>query len=271
MRTRSVLIDLIAAPAFVALLVLHASQSAGPSAPSSANDATTRSPAQPAAPAGPTHVPFFANTGRYDEHVQFYTHTYAGTVCVTHAGQVVYTLPEPQGNAPADGPALREDFGGQDSDRAAMVQGRGRRSARIRYFSGNDPAEWWHDVFTYDSLDLGEPFAGIQVTLTARGNNVEKHFCVKPGAKPEHIKVRLHGAEVLRTNAIGELEVATERGVVAFTRPEAYQEEAGTRQAVDVAYAVEGDEYGFTVGDYDPNQTLIIDPLLAWTSLDPPP
>jgi hypothetical protein len=262
-RTRSVLVNLIAAPAFVALLVLHASQSTGPTAPRSANDATTRSSAQPAAPAGPMHVPFFANTGRYDEHVQFYTHTCAGTVCVTHAGQIVYTLPEPQGNAPADGPALREDFGGQNSDRAAMVQGRGRRPARIRYFGGNDPVEWWHDVFIYDSLDLGERFQGIQVTLTARQHDVAKRFRVKPGAKPERIKVRLSGRPSLQTNARGDLEVQTKRGVVRFARPTAYQDEDGTRKEVAVAYTVDGDEYGFVVGDYDPNRTLIIDPPLT--------
>jgi len=38
-------------------------------------------------------------------------------------------------------------------------------------------------------------YKGIEIRLKAYGNNVEKLFCVKPGANSEQIKIRLSGAE----------------------------------------------------------------------------
>src|SRR3972149_9649394 len=47
--------------------------------------------------------------------------------------------------------------------------------------------------FNYDSVNLGEIYDGIELKLRAYGNNVEKLFCIKPGADPEQIKIRLSG------------------------------------------------------------------------------
>ncbi|HHT9106715.1 MAG TPA: SBBP repeat-containing protein, partial [Candidatus Wujingus californicus] len=50
-------------------------------------------------------------------------------------------------------------------------------------------------ISTYDSVNLGEIYDGIELKLRAYGNNVEKLFCVKPGADPEQIKIRLSGVK----------------------------------------------------------------------------
>ena len=52
-----------------------------------------------------------------------------------------------------------------------------------------------------------------------------------------------------------------------FTRPVAYQEQGGQREEVEVAYAVRGEAYGFTVGSYDRTRELVIDPSIRATSL----
>ncbi|MDO8095059.1 MAG: SBBP repeat-containing protein, partial [Candidatus Brocadiales bacterium] len=54
---------------------------------------------------------------------------------------------------------------------------------------------WKTNISTYDSVNLGEIYDGIELKLRAYGNNVEKLFCVKPGADPEQIKIRLSGAK----------------------------------------------------------------------------
>ncbi len=45
----------------------------------------------------------------------------------------------------------------------------------------------------------------------------------------------------------------------------AYQEIDGKKREVEVAYQVAGKRYGFLVGEYEGNETLVIDPLLAST------
>ncbi len=128
-------------------------------------------------------------------------------------------------------------------------------------------------------VNLGEVYQGIELSLKAYSDNVEKLFCVKPGASPEFIKVQVDGSKSLRVNQEGQLEADTELGLVKFTRPIAYQEIEGKRVDVDVEYRISNQkstnsdsqnpksEYGFTVASYDKTKDLIIDPLHASTFL----
>jgi hypothetical protein len=116
-------------------------------------------------------------------------------------------------------------------------------------------------------VNLGEVYQGIDVKLKAHGNNVEKLFYVKPGAKPETINIKLSGAKEIRVAENGELEVETEQGTVRFSKPVAFQEDEGKKEFVETAYVLRGDEYGFNVGDYDRTRELVIDPILAATFL----
>ena len=66
---------------------------------------------------------------------------------------------------------------------------------KVNYFKGNDPSKWKTNVSTYDYVNLGEIYKGIELKLKAYGDNVEKLFCVKPGADPEQIKISLSGIQ----------------------------------------------------------------------------
>jgi uncharacterized protein (UPF0548 family) len=58
------------------------------------------------------------------------------------------------------------------------------------------------------------------------------------------------------------------RSLVTFTAPVAWQEIAGQRQPVQVAYRLQGaNRYGFTLGAHDATQPVVIDPLLQATYL----
>ena len=110
----------------------------------------------------------------------------------------------------------------------------------VNYFTGSDQSKWKTNVPTYDMVNLGEVYQGIELSLKAYSNNVEKLFCVKPGANPALIKVQLDGSKSLRINQDGQLEADTELGLVKFTRPIAYQEIDGKRVEVDCAYTIVG-------------------------------
>ena len=158
----------------------------------------------------------------------------------------------------------------------------------VNYLKGNDKSKWKTNVPTYNVVNLGEVYKGIELSLKAYGNNVEKLFCVKPGASPEFIQVQLDGGKSLRVNQDGQLEADTDLGTVNFTRPIAYQKIEGKRVEVAVEYMIHGAEaqgrrgepetrnsktetanpkltYGFVVASYDKTKDLIIDPLLAST------
>ncbi|OQX81622.1 MAG: hypothetical protein B6D64_01680 [Bacteroidetes bacterium 4484_276] len=209
-----------------------------------------------------THIPFIFNQGQHNKRVKFYANTFGGTVFITHNSEIVYALPVPGNEEVISGITIKETIVGA---KATNVTGLEKTIVRVNYIRGNDPLKWQENTPTYNMLDFDEVYDGIELKLKAHGNNVEKLFYVKPGAKPENIKMKLGNVPDLEINESGELEIDTEAGVVRFTKPVAYQDEAGTRVYIDAEYSVNGNEYGFEVGDYNLGETLVIDPLLAST------
>ncbi|HUT84042.1 MAG TPA: SBBP repeat-containing protein, partial [Thermodesulfobacteriota bacterium] len=233
-------------------------------------------------------LPFIANTGQVDGGVTFYARTFGGAVFLTKGGEIVYSLPEIKKKGQGSrGIVLREELVGATIH---DIRGEGVSPTKVSYFTGQDRSKWVSGIPTYSSVSLGEVYNGIELKLKAYGNNVEKLFFVQPGSGPVSITVRLSGAGSIKVNEAGELEAATELGVVRFTRPVAYQEIDGRRIEITVAYNIQPSAfsyqrsalsnpnsafriphsafvYGFTVGAYDRSQTLVIDPLLASTYL----
>ena len=251
----------------------------------------TRAPVAPELPAvreafAGLAVPFEQNTGQFEPEVAYLARTFAGSVFVTRDGRLVYSLPgkaiEPAGDdaatesrlarrqRPAErGPgwALEERL--LDA-RPLAPRGTVPAVTHVTRFTpkGTFQAETWQGV------RLGEAWAGIEVELAARGRNFEKLFHVAAGADPERIQIGLRGAEGVHIAADGRLIVATGNGEVAYTAPVAWQEIEGERQPVEVRYALLAPEagaaeaaYGFSLGAYDRDYPLTIDPLIQSTYL----
>src|SRR3990172_2817213 len=240
-------------------------------------------------------MPFIANNGQVDEQVKFYAKTFGGTMFVTKEGEIVYALPcsekaedsrheePPQINLNRlnwlDGLSsfntlysylnylnpsntihrsisLKETILGA---KVGEITGEQPAVTTVNYFKGIDKSKWKTNVPTYNMVNLGEIYEGIELRLKAYGNNVEKLFTVKPGASPEQIRIRLDGIKdcglqnadcgiknpnskiqipKLQINNTGELEAETELGVVKFTKPVAYQEIDGKRVEVECEYTI---------------------------------
>jgi len=93
---------------------------------------------------------------------------------------------------PKSGVVLKEEFIGA---KISGIKGEGESLTKVSYFKGNDPSKWKSNISTYELVNLGEIYKGIELKLKAHGNNVEKLLYVKPGAVPEQIKIRLSGLQ----------------------------------------------------------------------------
>ncbi len=102
------------------------------------------------------------------------------------------TTQSPHENPKSTGVALKEQLVG---GKIFGIKGEGEAVTKVSYFKGNDPAKWKSNISTYDMVNLGEVYDGIELKLKAHGNNVEKLFYVKPGADPGQIKVSLSGIQ----------------------------------------------------------------------------
>ena len=207
---------------------------------------------------------FIENQGQVaDAGVKYYAKTFGGAVFVTGEGEIVYSLPkqerEKEDNAQHStlnaqhstgetavrgGVLLRERLVGA---KPAVPAGVDKAATKVSFFKGNDPAKWKTGLASWDSVSLGEVYPGIELSLKAHGNNVEKVFTVTPGAEPGLIRIsvvertsksvhlaeeeeraaafacadaalrRAKGMPVLRAN--GQLVIPTELGDIAFTAP----------------------------------------------------
>lgn len=229
-------------------------------------------------------IPFVENRGQTDQEVAYYAKLQGGNFFFDHQGRLTYQLFE-YPNVGSARPSRREKMGGRlnGEDQPAGIAARSHvlretfqtdhlitatplepGQATVNYFLGNDESKWQSNLSTYNLLDLGEVYAGVKVHLKAHLGTIEKIFLVQPGTDPSAIILGLEGADGLRVNEQGELEMVTSLGLLKFTKPVAWQEIDGQRRDVEAAYRlIGGGTYGFTVGTYDPAYELIIDPLLS--------
>lgn len=140
-------------------------------------------------------------------------------------------------------------------------------ATRLNYLVGSDPRGWRRDVKTWSSLDLGQPWAGIDAMLRIRDGRIERVFVVAPGADPGDIRVGITGAHRLQPTAKGELVADAEGGGATFSAPIAWQVVNGRDEPVEIAYRVTGTTYGFELGAYRPELPLMIDPFIGATYL----
>jgi len=231
-------------------------------------------------------LPFIPNEGQWDSKIRFTANLFSGSFFVTD-NELVYSLVKDEKeekpekakvlsgkNEPGFDNSVnkvkpivfKETFSGEDRKAIAFSPGGEEKAmTRISYFQGNDSERWRRHLSSYNSVSLGSVYPGIEVKLRASGQNVEKLFFVRPGARAEKIKVKVDGVQSLEINPAGELVLKTEMGEIAMMKPVGYQEVDNRKEYVEVAYELkDGQEYGFKVLEpYNPEATLVIDPALS--------
>ena len=255
------------------------------------------------------HIPFIENQGQTDKEVKYYAKTFSGDVFVTDKGEIVYSIPEyeiikqdqnDKQNVPQHSKdRARTRIKGHTVFKETLLNakvdspsGMNKSQTKVNYFIGNDPKKHKNNIPTFNLVNLGEVYEGIDLKLKAYGSNVEKLFYVKPGANPDDIQISVKGMSGIWINDKGELILDTKiqnlpagRQGPKFTRPVAYQEINGKRVEIEAGYKIQDPQlktknpklktknpdpdpvYGFMVAKYDNTKTLIIDPLLASTFL----
>ncbi|MCD4664028.1 MAG: SBBP repeat-containing protein, partial [Bacteroidales bacterium] len=209
-----------------------------------------------------TKIPWIKNIGQQQPEVAFYAETFSGTVFVTNTGKIVYSLPVDSTKSYI----LRESFIiTSDVLKKSDIYGELKSQTKVNYFTGNNSDNWQTNVPTFQTVNLGEVWKGIEVKLNAYGNNIEKLFYINPGVAPENIQLKFQGAKKLMISQTGELIIKTPEGNIKFTKPVAYQIINNKKEYVEVAYTTKGKTYGFETGKYNPDYELVIDPLMAST------
>ena len=149
----------------------------------------------------------------------------------------------------------------------------------ISYFQGA-PGNWKTGISPYSRVIYANLWPGIDLVYTGTMDKLKYEFIVHPGADPARIRLAYRGASSVHINAKGQLVVTTPSGGFEDGAPVAYQENSGNRVNVPLEYEIvnhsvrrtdhgssgenEGDAitYGFSVGEYDRTQPLVLDPVI---------
>lgn len=138
-----------------------------------------------------------------------------------------------------------------------------KSQAYYNYFIGNDESKWTSFVPLYGSVQLNDIYTGIDVRYYYDNSLVRYDWIVRPGGDPSKIRIKFEGQDGMRVNEKGDLVLQTSLGEVEHAKLLAYQMQNGTQNVIECKFKNEGNGVvSFELGSYNPNQNLIIDPLV---------
>lgn len=213
---------------------------------------------------------FEANQGQFDPQVRFVSRGSGSTLFLTGEELVFLFRSSKKASAPGSPNAdlvrsvLRLRLGGA-GDR---IQGEGKIPSVSNYFLGNDQSNWRTGIPHYSSVRYANVYTGIDLLLHGDSHRqMEFDFLVSPQADPGKISLKFDGIETLTVGPQGELEMHWQNLQAAFKQPYVFQMIEGKRKKVEASYVIrEAGDVGFSLGEYDPAESLVIDPTLIYST-----
>lgn len=155
------------------------------------------------------------------------------------------------------------------ADPEVKIQGIHPTLSHANFFIGDDPDQWKQHVPTYDAVLYQTLYPGIDLKVYTDEDGLEYDWQVKPEADISDIRFKFQNISESSLSLEGDLEVATEAGLIRHLKPYSYQTVNGENIEIESSFSEYGDgTYGFHVAEYDPQHTLTIDPyLLVYSTL----
>ncbi len=133
------------------------------------------------------------------------------------------------------------------------------------YFLGNDKSKWKGDCKIYQAVTYRDMYPNIDVRYYTDAGTLKYDIIVRPGGNVNDIALKYEGVDKLAIKN-KELIISTSVGEVKELSPYTYQVQQGTRKTLECKYVVIGDVVRFKLGEYLPNETIVIDPTLIFAS-----
>jgi hypothetical protein len=227
---------------------------------------------------------FEANRGQTDPQVKFVSRGSGYTLFLTRGAEAVLVLRKPTpkrdplqppalvsaGVAPQFEPAsppavVRMKLVGRNA--RPRVEGLDELLGKANYFIGSDRKKWRTNVPMYSTVRYREVYPGVDLVYYGNQRQLEHDYIVAPGADPGSIRLNLAGVEKLSLDSQGYLSLGVRGGELRLEKPRIYQEVDGVRREVSGCYVLKGThQVSFQVAAYDAGRSLIIDPVLFYST-----
>ena len=195
---------------------------------------------------------FIPNQGQVDNEVKFYATSLQYTLWLTNDGLIF-------------------DRHKQDVSRLTFLNANpypdvialNAAEYKVNFFLGHDEPNWKTNVQTYRSVKYEELYGNVDMKVYGKEKHIEYDWIVKPGGAPSDIRFKYDDVLDTCIDEEGNLEIKTKVSEFLHTNPLGYQIIDDKQVQVDVKFArIEENVFGYSVGAYDKNHDLIIDPLI---------
>ena len=153
------------------------------------------------------------------------------------------------------------------ANQSSQLVGMDPLPGKSNYLIGSNPAKWHRNVPQFAQVRYDNVYRGIDLVYYGNQGRVEYDFKVAPGADPKQIALRFPGSRKVELTSSGDVVLATVAGNVRLETPRVYQEIGETQQPVAGRFILrDNNRVGFELGAYDHSRTLIIDPVLTYST-----
>lgn len=149
---------------------------------------------------------------------------------------------------------------------APALIGSNQLPAVSNYLIGNDGSAWHTNIPHYQKVQYRELYPGIDLVFYGNQEQLEFDFILAPGADPNVVRLSLEGADEIKQDSDQGIVLKIGTRKIRLLRPQIFQLRDGIREAVAGNYKISGGQVSFAVGRYDAQNTLIIDPVIDFST-----
>lgn len=140
------------------------------------------------------------------------------------------------------------------------------QSAAKHYYPGRDAAVWITGAPVFQQVLVGSILPGVALRYHSERGPLEFDFIVAAGTDPDSIGFDIAGADLLELDDHGNLVLTYGDHQLQLATPYVYQDIDGIKKDIDAGYRIEGSRVSFRIASYDQRRTLVIDPVLEFST-----
>jgi hypothetical protein len=152
------------------------------------------------------------------------------------------------------------------ANKQSSVSAENHLPGKVNYLYSRDSSKQYTNISTHSRVRYTNIYPGIDIVYYGKQQQLEYDFIVGPGSSSDQIVFDVMGASSLHLEN-SDLVATVNNRSLRFEKPVIYQELKGRRVPISGGYVLKGkNRVGFGIGDYDHQRSLIIDPVLRYSS-----
>ena len=152
------------------------------------------------------------------------------------------------------------------SDEVELI-GQEESTAKFYFYQGNNSENWVEGAPSFKGLLYKNIYPKIDLLVFQKNGKLKQEYWIHPGGRVDVIRIRYEGVKKIQVDPGGRLEILTSSQKIEEGEPISYQINQDVKVKVVSKYDVIGENtLKFSVGPYDSDKELIIDPVLYYST-----